>query len=475
MIISQKVQQYIDQKHLFGPNDTLLVALSGGADSVAMLILLRELGYRLVAAHCNFQLRGSESERDQQFVERLCLHLHIQLHTQRFDTNTYAKEKHVSIEMAARELRYEWFERLRQRIGAQYICIAHHQDDNIETMLLNLIRGTGLRGLCGMQPMNGHLRRPLLCLTREQLHHYLDERAPSLQLPQTEGNPFVVDSSNLSSEHYARNKVRLQLLPLLRSINPGADSNLADTIENMNQAWNVYRYCIDEFAGAALDGPSELDIATIMRCPSPLALLHELLTPFGFNRPQLVSILQSIHHVGAQFQSSSHRLVIDRSQLIIDELTTPYPSSPGLAVSTQGNTLAPEELATAGITLSIVPNTPDFQFSPSPQIAYFDASHLTAHSLHIRTVKTGDRIVPFGMKGSRLVSDVLTDLKLNRLEKEQQLLLLFDSEIAWIVGRRSSDLFRVNEQTKEIAIMKFDSAACKQEEDLALSDNDQQA
>ncbi|KAA6337326.1 tRNA(Ile)-lysidine synthase, partial [termite gut metagenome] len=213
-----QVAQYIKQEELLLPAGKALVALSGGADSVALLRILLSLGYDCEATHCNFCLRGEESDRDEAFVRELCRELHIPLHVTSFETSQYAKEKHVSIEMAARELRYNWFAEIKETSGASAIAVAHHKDDNAETLLLNLIRGTGINGLCGIRPKNGDIVRPLLCLSRDEITDYLRHIKQE----------YVTDSTNLQDE-YTRNKIRRHILPLMREINPSIADSLVAT------------------------------------------------------------------------------------------------------------------------------------------------------------------------------------------------------------------------------------------------------
>ena len=224
----QKVKQYIDRHELFSSSDKILVALSGGADSVALLRLLQAMGYTCDAAHCNFHLRDKESERDENFVRQLCKELQVQLHITHFETVKEAKSRHLSIEMAARELRYKWFEEIRKTCGATVIAVAHHQDDSVETLLLNLIRGTGINGLRGIRPKNGKIVRPLLCLNRKEILDYLSDI----------GQEYVTDSTNLQDE-YTRNKIRLNLLPLMQEINPSVKESILKTAEHLNDAASV--------------------------------------------------------------------------------------------------------------------------------------------------------------------------------------------------------------------------------------------
>ena len=225
----QKVVQYIERHKLFSLDDKILVALSGGADSVALLRLLLSLGYTCEAAHCNFHLRGAESDRDEHFVRQLCLEHRVTLHTVHFNTEQEAKERHISIEMAARELRYAWFEKTREACSAAVIAVAHHQDDSVETLLLNLIRGTGINGLRGIRPRNGHIVRPLLCLDRKEITGYLESI----------GQSYVTDSTNLQDE-YTRNKIRLNLLPMMQEINPSVKESILKTAEHLDDAASIY-------------------------------------------------------------------------------------------------------------------------------------------------------------------------------------------------------------------------------------------
>ena len=228
MKFREEVQRFIACKRLFGPSSKLLVALSGGADSVALLRVLVELGYTCEAAHCNFHLRGEESDRDEAFVRQLCEQLSVPLHVTHFDTQAHAREHQQSIEMAARELRYGWFQELVKQRKLNAIVVGHHRDDHVETLLINLIRGTGINGLTGIPAENGWVRRPLLNVSREQILDYLDHL----------GQPFVTDSTNLEDE-YLRNKIRLNLLRMLEDLNPSIRETLSDSISHLEGVANV--------------------------------------------------------------------------------------------------------------------------------------------------------------------------------------------------------------------------------------------
>lgn len=436
-----KITAFVERHHLLSHDaGKYIVALSGGADSVALLLVLKQLGYDVEAAHCNFRLRGEESDRDEQFVRSLCERLQVQLHLIHFDTKTYADVHQVSIEMAARELRYRYFEQLRQDIGAQDVCVAHHQDDAVETLLMNLIRGTGIHGLTGIRPRNGHIVRPLLCVTRAEIVRFLD----SLH------QPYVTDSTNLVPD-VVRNKIRLEVLPLLQQINPAATENIARTARWMAEAEKVYN---DAFNISLFTSHSSLftsPISTLLTKPSPECFLFELLTPHGFTSSQVEQVFDALKGPsGRVFQSPTHELLIDRDQLIIEERHEPF---------------APMRIPESG--LYRLPDGRQFRAETSdevavsrdPHCATLDASKVR-FPLTLRTVQTGDRFQPYGMKGTRLVSDYLTDRKRTLFEKRRQLVVTdAQGEILWLVGERVAHCYAVTDATRSILRLSFASTA----------------
>ena len=284
----EKVSRFVAESGLLAPADKVVVALSGGADSVCLLLLLRRLGYACVAAHCNFHLRGEESMRDEAFVRQLCNRQGVELHVAHFDTDAYALEHHVSVELAARNLRYDYFLSLMQAEGCTRLAVGHHKDDNAETFLLNAVRKTGVRGLCGIKALSVNAQgstvvRPLLCLCREEVEAYLTER----------GEAWVTDSTNMQDEA-ARNRVRHNVIPALMSVNPAAVDNLCQTMKNLSEVMKVYeaemQRCIQ------LCTRREGDTLYIYRkrlaeCVSPVSVLHEVLSPMGFNETQIRNLL----------------------------------------------------------------------------------------------------------------------------------------------------------------------------------------
>ena len=420
------VHKYIEEHQLLADGETVLLGLSGGSDSTALLLMLQEMRYQVICVHCNFGLRGDESNRDESFVRQLCQRNGCEILVEHFGTIAWAKEHHQSIETAARDLRYDYFDKLVKERNLRSVCVAHHRDDNVETMLLNMIRGTGIRGLCGMQPRNGYLIRPLLCLSHDDILRYLKNKRQD----------YVTDSSNLVND-VARNRIRLDVLPLLQKINPAAIENMSRMMSNLQEVKKMFDYCVGEFCAAALDGPSELDCATILRAPSPVSVLHELLSPLGFNRSQIVNILESFDATGRSFSSSTHRVTMNRGQLVIDVKSSE------------------QERHDIDIRQEVIPYSADFSFDLSPSVAYFDADLLKEMSIKVRPIRQGDRFHPFGMKGTKLVSDLLTDMKLSIAEKEQQQLLCANDQIIWVIGRRSSEDYKVTEKTKNVLVCRL--------------------
>lgn len=421
--MEERVKQFIEKEQLLQPDAKVLVALSGGADSVALLCVLHRAGYSLEAAHCNFHLRGEESDRDERFVRGLCQRLGVCLHTVDFDTAGYAATHHVSIEMAARALRYDWFEQLRQEVGAEVVAVAHHQDDSVETLLLNLIRGTGIAGLLGIRPRNGRIVRPLLCVSREEILHYL----------QAIGQDYVTDSTNLEDE-FTRNKIRLHLLPLMQTVNPSVKKGLMETSNYLGDVFAIYNRYMEE-AKARMMTEKGIRIAELLKEPAPEAFLFEVLHPLGFNSAQIKDVFRSVAgQPGKFFCSRNWRIVRDRDCLLVEPLPADGAEEPPFR-------LRREERA----------YTADFQIPRQKNVACFDADKLEGE-VCCRKWQTGDVFVPFGMRGRKKVSDYLTDRKFSLSQKEQQWVLCCGNRIAWLVGERTDNRFRIDENTRRVVI-----------------------
>ncbi len=435
------ISQYISRHDLLRRGGFYVVALSGGADSVALLLVLKALGYRIEAAHCNFQLRGDESRRDEDFCIRLCEEQGIALHRIHFDTRTYAELHHESIETAARNLRYHYFEQLRRDIGADGICVAHHRDDQVETVLLHLLRGTGMRGLQGMQPRNGHIVRPLLGVSRQDIVQFLEERK----------QPFVTDSTNLEDDA-ARNKLRLHVIPMLRQINAAAPDNIARAAENVSEASLLLDHALSEGVHAVTNTDGSLSLARLKEQPAPRTLLWHIVESKGFRRAQVEEMLHADRD-GAQWLSASHIAICSQEQLHLLDLEQWRQPLPTLRIPEEGTYVY--RVGTEERRISIVRKAigKDYETDRSPGVAQLDASRV-AFPLTLRPVKEGDRFVPLGMTGSKLVSDFLTNLKVPLTERRQQLALCdANGEIIWIVGRRISQMAAMRPESKEIVVV----------------------
>ena len=432
------VQAYIAQHQLLRPAAPVIVGLSGGADSVALLHLLTRLGYPCVAAHCNFRLRADESDADADFARQTAEALGLPFRRIDFDTADYARQHGVSTEMAARTLRYEWFDTLRRELGAEAIAVAHHRDDNVETVLLNLIRGTGLSGLCGMRPRNGHIVRPLLSVDRHQIVRWLADRHL----------PFRTDSSN-ASDVYRRNFVRLRLLPLMEQLNPSVRDAILRMAGHLTDVEAIYCNAIDSHRAHLMDAEGRISIDALLRTPAPHAMLFELLTPYGFTPSQCADIAHALSgESGRSFVAPDGRwhLLKDRLHLIL------YPAD---EVSADAFTLTLGSELTAPIRLSLEERIVDdtFTISCSPHVATFDADRI-ALPLTLRRWRAGDSFVPFGMTGRKKLSDYFSDHKFSLLHKAAAWILCDASgRILWIVGHRTDNRFRITSKTRRALIV----------------------
>ena len=418
-----KVSAYINKHKLLNANDLYIVALSGGADSVALLLLLKEGGFNVHAAHCNFLLRGSESDRDEAFCVDLCRQLGVELHRAHFATREYAEAHKVSVEMAARELRYNWFEQLRKDIGAVGICVAHHRDDSVETVLLNMIRGTGLRGLTGIQPRNGYVLRPLLCVSRDEIEHFLAKR----------GQKYVIDSTNLETD-VKRNKVRLQVLPLLRTLNPAVSDNIQRMVENVAEAQIVLDSLLYNFKKH-----NTLELSELEKYGSSEYVIYEWLKNYGFNGTQARQVLEA--ETGKIMSSSQgYDVLKDRERLIIERTLKPF--NP-MRIPEEGMYVLDEKMRLSLRKCAAY-------VSKKPFVATFDAQKVV-FPLTVRRVEEGDWMIPFGMRGRKLLSDLMTDRKMTVFEKRRQLVVVDAQDvIVWAVGLRIADSVAVAETTQSV-------------------------
>lgn len=425
-----KVKDYIKKHKLLSLSDLYIVALSGGADSVALLLLLDEMGYKVHALHCNFHLRSEESDRDERFCEDLCLKKNIPFHRIHFDTLMYAETHKMSVEMAARELRYRYFEQLRKDIGAEGICVAHHQDDTVETVLLNLVRGTGLRGLTGIQPRNGAILRPLLCVTRTEIEAYLA----------TKQQDYVTDSTNLETD-FVRNKIRLQVVPLLRQLNPAVSENIVRTAEHLTEAQKVLDAVVDTYKGS-----NQLDLCALQQVGSAEYIVFEWLKQYGFNGSQVQQVISA--ETGSIFSSpTGYEVLKDRDRLLVEPTIMAFTP---IRIPEEGTYVLPDDRR-----LNVRRSNPFV--SKDSHEATLDARQVR-FPLTVRRVEEGDWMIPYGMTGRKLLSDLMTDLKMSLFDRRRQLVVVdAQGAVVWAIGLRTDHRCRVTDATQEVIAIKINN------------------
>ena len=457
--VIERVSHYIRQHHLMEMDKKYLVALSGGADSVCLLLILKQLGYSVEAVHCNFHLRGDEADRDEQFCVSFCEKKQVPLHIIHFETREYAALHHLSIEMAARELRYHYFAALCRDLQTNGVCVAHHQDDSVETVLLNLIRGTGVHGLTGMAPLSvleSDLKviRPLLSMSRHEIEQFLQDISQD----------YVTDSTNLQADMAVRNKIRMEVIPLLQQINPSVKNSIAETANRMYEVTKVLDDTIakqlttvmEEDDHPTLSDRVTLSINRLKALPSSEYALFYILKDYGFNPAQIEQVAQHLDAVpGTEFRSSTHQLLVDRDRLLIEPIqeqpkTMTIPEE-GTYVYNEHMKFRIEKMTVADLQTKDHEKSVASILSSLPKnTAVLDAAQIR-FPLVIRPVQQGDRFQPFGMKGSKLISDYLTDRKCTLFDKRRQLVVTdVDNKILWLVNERPDDCCRVTESTQEV-------------------------
>lgn len=440
MLALQQFRDFINEHRLFAQNDRILLAISGGKDSVLMLHFFYACGFKISLAHCNFNLRGDESRRDENFVKKLAEDLNLQLHVAHFDTKKYANEHKVSTQMAARTLRYQWFEEIRATENYQYIALAQHQNDATETVLVNLLRGTGIGGLHGILPKRGHLIRPLLFLTRTEIDALVAENKFD----------FVEDSSN-SGTHYTRNKLRLEVIPKLKEINPNLEKTFTENMARfaaVEEFLNLQVAQIREEITHHRQQETHFALEDLQRLKPQKLLLFELLRPYNFTESVINDLLSALDSgSGKQFFSQSHLAVIDRKALIITKIQA----------QNQLNLLlqAHEEawcLAHASLSLRFAENVSLAHYANK---AFVDAAQLI-FPLHIRYWKNGDKFFPIGMKKPKKISDFFIDEKIP-LHQKNNIPILFNGngQVIWIMGLRLDNRYKLTPTTKKVAIFEL--------------------
>lgn len=431
------VQEFINHNNLFTKSDKVLVGLSGGPDSMALIHILMQLGYNCVAAHCNFHLREEESNTDAAFVTKWCQENKVRLFTKDFDTKKYAALNKISIEMAARELRYEWFEKIRIEKNANSIAIAHHQDDSVETMMINLIRGTGIKGLTGIPIKNNYIVRPLLDLSREDIMNYISVNKI----------PYVVDSTNKEG-CYTRNIIRLSVLPLLEKINPSVKKSMISTADNLKEVEKIYDGYMHNAVKSVFEN-NRIDIAKLKQTFSHQSVLFEILTPLGFTSSVIRDISNNLNSIsGKVYIANKYRILKDRKYLIVSD-NKPANTNEYFIFSENSHDELPINLIIKKEKMN-----PEFTIQKQKSVLQVDYDKLT-FPLVLRKWKTGDWFVPFGMKGKKKISDFFSDNNFSLFDKEETWLLVSGNDIIWIVNNRNDNRFRINKSTENILTIKL--------------------
>ncbi len=441
----RRLVRFIEDNDMPRPGGRLIVGLSGGADSSALAVALSALGYEIVAAHCNFHLRGDESMRDSRQARFIADKLDIDIHVRDFDVSARMTQCGESLEMACRSLRYEWFLDLLEQHEACAVAVGHHCEDNAETLMLNLLRGTGVAGLAGIRPRRDHVIRPLLDFSRSEIEEYL--RAKQIS--------WVEDSSN-NSDAFRRNALRLNVLPYIEKEFPGANDAIVRTARNVAASRALSDIAIARLAESYIsvdnDNITRIDCDHIARdfgkhIGSPAtALIFEIIRPFGFGIDTAKSVMRAMTAMrsGLHFNSQTHDAWFDRGTLIIETFATVSPKSDIVEVSLSNDILSP-------IHIQISEHSID-EFAPTQgdnTTIYLDSSVLDeSPCFTIRTWRIGDRLEPYGMNGkSKLVSDIFTDARLSPRGKERALLLCRNEIPLWVIGIRASCHFAVTAGT----------------------------
>ncbi|MBN2215506.1 MAG: tRNA lysidine(34) synthetase TilS [Bacteroidales bacterium] len=443
MLLSENVNDmihrftsFIETHRLCSDEDKILVAVSGGIDSMVMLDLFLKTGYRIGIAHCNFNLRGKESDGDQKFVSDFAGKRNIPLHITGFETQKYAAERGISIQMAARDLRYHWLGRIKKEHNYHCIAVGHNNDDSIETFFINLTRNSGIHGLTGIKPKFRDIIRPLLFASRQEIAAF----AKSNHID------FREDSSNIETK-YLRNKIRHQIIPEFEKVNPSFKSNIQEVVLRLRDLEKQLADLTCHYQNTAVTIADEQIRIDFTRFPSDEIMqivLFEMVKDYGFNGDQVKSMIEAIHsQPGKQFFSDSFKLVKDRNEFIItrkrEETENQY-----IIEKQVSHINIPVELS-----FEVFPGNDSVKISPEPDIAFLDYDKI-AFPLKLRKWQKGDRFMPFGMKHFKKLSDFFTDNRLSLAEKEAVWLVVSGGDIIWIINYRIDNRYRITDETKNI-------------------------
>lgn len=427
------LEKHIAENLSFLKEAKLLIAISGGLDSVVLANLMHKLGFSIGFAHCNFQLRGIESDADEVFVKALAETLNVPFYIQKFETETYANEQKQSIQLAARSLRYEWFQEIANEFQYDYILTAHHTDDALETFLINLSRGTGIDGLTGIPEQNGNIVRPLLPFTRSELKQYAEN----------ENLQWREDSSNASTK-YLRNKIRHDIVPLLKELHPTFTENFQATQAHLRESKIIITDTIQKLRNDILEevaeGQYRVEIEALQKLKNPKVYVFELLREFGFNAwNDVVDLLDG--QSGKQLFSSSYRLIKDRDYLLLQKKETSIETSEIVCINDSESSIeTPIRLHIEEVN----------RITDTEKNSFYTDKKLLKFPLIVRKWKNGDYFYPVGMQGKKKLSKYFKDEKYSLIDKENQWLLCNEEDIIWIIGKRSDNRYKVTQPTNTI-------------------------
>jgi tRNA(Ile)-lysidine synthase len=434
--------QYVKEYNLFENNQTILLAVSGGIDSMILCDLFLKSNFKFAIAHCNFHLRGEESNRDERFVREYAQKNNIKIHVKEFDTYSYMKEKGKSMQVSAREMRYSWFNELLKEEGYSYIATGHHIDDSIETFFMNILRGTGIAGLHGILQKVNLVIHPLLFTGRAEIVNYQKENKLE----------FVEDSSNATTK-YTRNKIRHELIPLVKEIAPNFDKIISKEIERFRETEVVFRSVINDAKTELLEIENQTIKISIEKLKSYVPqkiFMYEILSDFGFNEATINSIEDALLETsGKQFYSETHRLVKDRDYLLIVK-NKPQNLNQYLIEESQTSVYSPIILH-----LEVLKDLQYVKILKNKEVAMLDYDKLS-FPLILRKWKKGDSFFPYGLKGEKKISEFYKNLKYSILDKENQWLLCSENDIIWVVGQRIDDRYKITKSTKTIFKIELD-------------------
>ena len=435
----EQLLNHIEHNNLCNTTDKILLAVSGGLDSMVMLHLFREAGFSVGVAHCNFQLRAEASLADEELVTRVCVDQAIPFHGKRFDTGSYAAGNNLSVQMAARELRYHYFKEVIDKHQYQYLATAHHVNDSLETVLMNLMKGSGIEGLSGIPVKNGNIIRPMLFATKEMILTYASARHLS----------WREDASN-ASDDYQRNFVRHQIIPRMKEINPALEQTFMDTRERLAGAKQLMKLYVDNFRNSSVHFKNDLVIIDknyLSETNTPAVLLWELIKDKGFNFKQCRDIIAR-HQAGKKFISSTHEVTVDREKYIL-KIINKKSISPLLIEKP----VAIAEGASGTLHMAEIPRE-KFTLDKDRKIAQLDHDKIK-YPLVWRSWLPGDSFIPLGMDQSKKISDFLIDAKTSLPEKEKITVIESGGEIVWVVGQRIHEHFKVTPQTERILTLRY--------------------